>query len=339
MSVDVSVFRHRCGLFAPVLSGILRRKARTSGRKVGGLKMRTRAAGVAVGLIVSLFFWNGLALAGDVESNPGPVTGGSAGGSGGGGGKGGDMRQTRLMSSGNGAISASTSPSFPKGKSEIQDLLARMNEFQLEQRKFNEESSKNFSSLEQKLDQFRRDNDENFASLNAELRSLKAEVNDLKYENDELRKQISMLNTKCNDLEARSKRSNIIVHGFKRAREEDCNVVLKTFLKDKLDIENVEFDRVHRIGVKDNAPIIAKCTFYKEKVSILKATGKLKGSNYFVGEDFPQSVRDIRRKLNIHFKKAREEGKKVFMVYDHLNINNEKFVLNGRGDGIEPAYK
>ena len=79
MALDASVFRHRCGLFAPILAGIMYRKACASRRNVRGFKVRTMAAGLSVGLLVSLFFWNGLALAGDVESNPGPVSGGRTG--------------------------------------------------------------------------------------------------------------------------------------------------------------------------------------------------------------------------------------------------------------------
>jgi hypothetical protein len=110
---------------------------------------------------------------------------------------------------------------------------------------------------------------------------------------------------------------------------EDCEGVIQDLITDKLDMtDNVEFDRVHRLSSKTDSPIIARCCFYKQKIKILRAKKNLKGSNVFVGEDFSFRVRDIRRKLSPHLKKARNEGKQVRMVYDHLFIEGCKFVLD-----------
>ena len=61
--------------------------------------------------------------------------------------------------------------------------------------------------------------------------------------------------------------------------------------------------------------MIARCSFFKDKVTILKAKRKLQGSNIFIGEDFCVRVRDIRRKLTPHLKAKRNEGCRVSMVF------------------------
>ena len=76
-----------------------------------------------------------------------------------------------------------------------------------------------------------------------------------------------------------------------------------------MDVADVKFDRVHRINSKPNSPIIARCCFYQDKLSILKAKTRLKGSSIFVDEDFSQTVGEIRRKLIPFLKNARAEGK------------------------------
>jgi hypothetical protein len=61
---------------------------------------------------------------------------------------------------------------------------------------------------------------------------------------------------------------------------------------------------------------------------VLKARAKLKGSDVFVGEDFSKRVRDIRKKLTPHLKKAKEEGKKATIVYDYLLVDSKRYTVN-----------
>ena len=67
----------------------------------------------------------------------------------------------------------------------------------------------------------------------------------------------------------------------------------------------------------------------------LKEKRKLKGTNAFIGEDFPARVRDIRRKLSPHLKKARGDGKRVAVVYDHLLIDGKYFTVNSNDKLVE----
>ena len=168
---------------------------------------------------------------------------------------------------------------------------------------------------------------------------LKRENEALKTENENLVSKVDSLERKIDDLEGRSKRNNIIIHGYPRHAKEtwqECEDWLRDTITDKLEFsDNVEFDRVHRLNSKPDSPLIACCTFYKDKARILRARNKLKGTQIFIGEDFSFRVRDTRKKLIPHLKCAREQGKRATMVYDHLLIDGAKFGL-GEGGSLVP---
>eukprot|EP00745_Piridium_sociabile_P033839 TRINITY_DN5818_c0_g2_i1.p3 TRINITY_DN5818_c0_g2~~TRINITY_DN5818_c0_g2_i1.p3 ORF type:complete len:146 (+),score=28.95 TRINITY_DN5818_c0_g2_i1:598-1035(+) len=134
------------------------------------------------------------------------------------------------------------------------------------------------------------------------------------------------------DLEGRSKRNNLLFYGLPKLPNEtsvNCEGMLCDLLTDKLDItDTVEFDRVHRLNAKSDSPVIARCVFFKHKMNILKSKAKLRGSDIFIGEDFSQRVRDIRRRLTPHLKKARQEGQRATMIYNHLLIDGRKFTVD-----------
>jgi hypothetical protein len=104
---------------------------------------------------------------------------------------------------------------------------------------------------------------------------------------------------------------------------------------DKLElVDDIVFERVHRVGSSPKAPIIAKLAFYKQKVAIMKCKEKLKGTNIFVGEDFSRSVRDVRKKLAKVMKEKKANGDTVTMIFDHLIVNGRKCVLAEDGVSV-----
>ena len=196
-----------------------------------------------------------------------------------------------------------------------------------------------FDDLKDGFDEIR----ECYTGLKEEVLGLRSETADLKQENDDLRTENSRLlsrmeeiERKTDDLEDRSKRNNIIVHGIARDKNEkgsDCEALVREMIVDKLELTgDFEFDRVHRINSKENSPIVARFTFYKDKETVLKAKNKLKGSTVFIGQDFSRRVRDLRKRLAPHLKKAKSQSKRATMVYDHLLIEGKKFGLGDDGN-------
>jgi chaperonin cofactor prefoldin len=189
--------------------------------------------------------------------------------------------------------------------------------------------------LNKKMDDIK----EEVSLLRGQYAELQEEVGQLRGEVDSLRKENQDLAKKVDDLQGRSKRNNIIVHGMLKLPNEsstDCEGALKDILTDKLDLTiDVEFDRVHRINSRSDSPVIACCTFFKQKQAILKARRNLQGTSLFIGEDFTERVRAVRRQLTPHLKKARADGKRATMVFDHLLIDGKKFVVDDSDNLLE----
>ena len=115
----------------------------------------------------------------------------------------------------------------------------------------------------------------------------------------------------------------------------DTEETLRNFLTKEMkirqeDVNNIQFERVHRIPTKPLAvkkpyprPIIAKVSFYQDKEFIKSHIKDIrKGSKYGVADDFPREVDEIRKDLQPVLKKARSEQKTAF-------FNVEKLLING----------
>ena len=183
-----------------------------------------------------------------------------------------------------------------------------------------------------------------YSELTEEVQGLRDEVLDLRRanddilnENEELKIRMDTFERNVDDLQGRSRRNNLLFFGMDRTDGETPEQLagqVQDLLTDTLEMaEDVSFDRIHRLGPGKKSPIIARCTFFKQKISILKAKSKLKDndSGVSISEDYTQRVRDVRKKLIPHLKSAKEEGKRATLVFDHLLIEGIKYEL-GEGD-------
>jgi hypothetical protein len=133
-------------------------------------------------------------------------------------------------------------------------------------------------------------------------------------QHDALSERVVGVERKTWDLEDRSKRNNLLFYGVQKKPDETtaiCEATLKELFADKLGLaEDIELDRAHRVSNKPDSPLIARCTFYKDKIKILKARTKLKGSDIFISEDFSRGVREVRKKLN-EFRKIKKSCRRT----------------------------
>ncbi|XP_077511941.1 uncharacterized protein LOC144122734 [Amblyomma americanum] len=144
---------------------------------------------------------------------------------------------------------------------------------------------------------------------------------------------IERLEERIDDLDNRSRRCNLIVYGLSESEEETKETlrerVNKDIVQDKLDLDAVAIERIHRLGQPAGnkiRPVIMKLLDYREKESILKRGFKLKNSDLSIGEDFSRKIRDIRKKLWDSAKPNRDNGDKVSLSFNKLYINGQAFV-------------
>ena len=317
-------FVAKCGSFLPVYIEFMGKRAQEKvNMRTKTCCVKKKTTGVLFGFLLCYMFWGSLLLqAGDVELNPGPgigdkqssdKTAGSA------------LRQTRLSSA-----KSSDAAAVPNWT--INDLMAKLN------------------TMDSKLDGVTKDvkyiNDK-LDVLEGEVGQLKRDYQDLVEENalleqrnEELKGRTVKLEKKVDDLECRSRRNNLLFYGLDKEENEtneDCELRVKELLTDKLELGNdVEFDRVHRLGSKEKSPLIARCVLYKDKVKIMKQKSKLKGTEFYIREDFSAGIRDVRKKLYPFMKAKKEVGVPVSMVYDHLIVNGTKYFLSDDEKSVVP---
>lgn len=157
---------------------------------------------------------------------------------------------------------------------------------------------------------------------------------------------ILSLQNKIDDLENRSRRSNLIIYGLPEATGETPLTLERTVNKDviegPLELKAVAIERVHRIGKAEPnkiRPVIFKLLDSRDKYTILKRGYKLKDTQLSIAEDFSKRVRDIRRKLWNSAKVNRQNNEKVSLVFDKLYINNRPYVWSNEQDDKVPLEK
>lgn len=172
---------------------------------------------------------------------------------------------------------------------------------------------------------------------------LNKKIDLLEFENQDLRHKLVTVENKLTYLEDQSRRANIVIRGLKNPDEimetwDTVENLVIDFMKKKLDIHlsATDIERAHRI-TNNRAyikPIVVKLVSYKKKTEILKSAYKLKGTNVVIQEDFCSRTIEERKALLPVMKKAKDEKKKVSLVYNKLRINSETFIYDRKTNQV-----
>ena len=153
---------------------------------------------------------------------------------------------------------------------------------------------------------------------------MKNDVKSLQKENNDLK-------AKIDDIENRSRRSNLVFYGIPEHKEgrEDCfktmNELLQGFVG--IDINPEHIDRCHRTPThrtpdqsKPRMIHVAFSSFQTREIVRKACIQKFKdnlldGRKAYVSEDFSRRVQLLRKAKMADFKRLQEQGKKPFYVY------------------------
>ena len=276
-----------------------------------------------MGWTLVLTFWGSLLLlAGDVETNPGPGSNDN---------KVHAIRQTRLsVSAASGKDGLNKSQTKGTTMDDLAEMMAAMNGNMTGMRSEMTAMGGKMSSMSETMTTMQAD----MSGIKSQFEETQQRVEQLERENEQLRKSHSELLDRVDDLENRSRRNNLLFYGIKKSDNENCESVLKDLFSDNLDLsDDIQINRAHRVGSKDDAPIIARLTFFKDKERIMKSKKKLDGTDIYIGEDYSKGVREIRKTLS-KIKKAmkqKDKDKKIHLVYDHMYVDGVKMFLSTDG--------
>ena len=137
-------------------------------------------------------------------------------------------------------------------------------------------------------------------------------------------------------VQSQSMRNNLIFTGITEDVNEKPDVTeskLRTFMVEKLKlardiVDGFQLERAHRMG--DNSSfgragrprsIVAKFLRFKDREVVRQARSKLKGTGYFVNEQFPKEIADRRKELLPKMRQAIRDGKRAWISYDTLYID------------------
>ena len=123
-------------------------------------------------------------------------------------------------------------------------------------------------------------------------------------------------------LEAYSRRENLKFAGIPESEgesQEDARRTLVEFLSNQLGFhhpEEIEFQRIHRIGKKGDRPrmIIARFLRYADRERVMKNAFKLKETDFKIFEDLPKELFSLRKKYLPAFYEAKKAGKKAVLA-------------------------
>ena len=306
--IGTEQWRAAIGLF------IHRGVGRTKGSNIGTLLVNIQGSPTAI-----LCFALLLICCGDVEQNPGPQPANRTSSRT-------NSKQTTLDDS------LAATPTTPTPMMEvmiaIKEISAKFDTF-----------DKRFSGLESALIDIR----SSCTEMKGKIKELEVENLNLKTELEKCTFKQKQQDEKLDDLESRSRRSNIIVHGLHPEKEDetwdDCEKLIRTMISDKLGLDGrgIQIERSHRLRSGNRpGPVIVKFAFYKDKENVLRQRTKLKNTNLFLNEDFTTRVRTLRRHLTPIMRKLRDEGKRAVLVYDHLVVEGERLYYDPTTDQAIP---
>ena len=143
--------------------------------------------------------------------------------------------------------------------------------------------------------------------------------------------RMRLLEYKSIELEARSRRNNVLFYGLKEVRRlQDCKAIICHFLSNAMGITVSESDmsRAHRLGrfsPTKSRPIIAAFQDFNIAEKIVKQGHILRETEFSVSRDYPIEITRARKTLWPQYKDLKQEHplSKVAIVYP------AKLVMNG----------
>lgn len=151
---------------------------------------------------------------------------------------------------------------------------------------------------------------------------------------------LRVLAYKSIDMEARSRRRNLLFHGLAEVKNERCCELIRNFMEDEMgiDADELYIERAHRLGSLFNArqksqtprrPIIVAFYDYASTETVLNASYSLKGSNFSVSRDYPKEIVSARQKLMPLFKSERQNrNNRVSIEFPARLVVNGKTVAD-----------
>lgn len=154
---------------------------------------------------------------------------------------------------------------------------------------------------------------------------------------DDVMDRVSSVELKVVDLEARSKRNNLVFHGVEESADENCmDLALDLIDRGCHVTKGVTLERVHRIGGRKRGnksrPLIVKFLDFQDKVLVQRGRKNLP-KDISVSDDLPQPIRNARKCLVPQLIEKKKAGMDAYIRYPATLVVNGEVV---RTEPIQP---
>ena len=169
--------------------------------------------------------------------------------------------------------------------------------------------------------------------LKSDLEQINSNMGTLTKRMDTVEYTMQKLNYTCLDIDARSRQSNLLIHGITETHGEDLVDVVCKFVSDDLEIRDaIAIQSANRLGrippgraQTATRPILCKMTYDHERDQIVsRARLKLTHSNKRVSRDYPVAIRNARKHLGVKYRQYQATGQNVRFGFP------AKLIVDGR---------
>ena len=140
--------------------------------------------------------------------------------------------------------------------------------------------------------------------------------NVIRSQNDRLK----LLEYRSIDLEARSRRNNLLFKGIPEQGRENCFAEVRRFIQEELQIDkDFYLERAHRLGrfsSTKTCPIIVAFRDFYDTQEILDASSLLRGTEYGISRDYPSEISKARQSLWKQYKITREADPRKKVTFE-----------------------
>ena len=209
-----------------------------------------------------------------------------------------------------------------------------------------EESISRLNKDVKRLDEKTRKTDKKVDELDDSIAFNEDDISDLKKNAKAAELELEKWRKEILYFEAYSRRENVKSFGIKENSEssegdvsthpENTKDIIYNFMEQELKIGNarhrITFQRIHRLGkpnTNGSCPIIARFLRYSDKEEVMsKARQHLKGKDFFVYDDIPKELYDLRKKQQKKFQDALSKGYKAHFSKVHPDqlFINDKYI-------------
>lgn len=154
-------------------------------------------------------------------------------------------------------------------------------------------------------------------------------------------RKLKMLSYRSLDLEARSRRNNMIFRGLADGNNENCTELIVNFLKDEMqvDVSAEQIVRAHRLGslarsrakyMVTRRPLIVAFRDYAVIELIMGSAKCLKGTFFRIERDYPTEIADARQRLwpKCKAERVKYPRSRVSIVYPAKLVRNGKTIVD-----------